>query len=232
MNPTPKPCLDGPGASDYERYLRTDELFALQTKPGEVAHPDEWLFQTVHQTAELWLLHAARELGEAGVRMEAGESGETARWLGKARDSFACVVASTRMLRHLSPSDYRVFRPRLGNGSGFDSPGFRKLREAAAPWFGRLMTALSAQSITLRDVVADRHAHADWHAIIEHLLDLDHELMAWRHEHFLIVQRLLGPEAIGLKGLPVRQLLERLDHRLFPGLWESRGHADGGDVAG
>ncbi len=39
------PILDGPGASDYERYLRTDELLSLQKTPEERAHHDELLFQ-------------------------------------------------------------------------------------------------------------------------------------------------------------------------------------------
>ena len=51
--------LAGAGASDYERYLRTDELLALQKTPEEWAHRDELLFQTVHQSSELWLKLAA-----------------------------------------------------------------------------------------------------------------------------------------------------------------------------
>ena len=43
------------GASDYERYLRTDELLSLQKPPEERVHHDELLFQTVHQSSELWL---------------------------------------------------------------------------------------------------------------------------------------------------------------------------------
>ena len=34
------PVLDGPGASDYERYLRTDELLSLQKPTEEMLHPD------------------------------------------------------------------------------------------------------------------------------------------------------------------------------------------------
>ena len=48
-----QPILPGRGASDYERYLRTDELLALQKGPDEWAHRDELLFQTVHQSSEL-----------------------------------------------------------------------------------------------------------------------------------------------------------------------------------
>ena len=50
-----QPILPGEGASDYERYLRTDELLALQKTPEEMQHRDELLFQTVHQSSELWL---------------------------------------------------------------------------------------------------------------------------------------------------------------------------------
>ncbi len=34
------PILPGPGQSDYERYLRTDELLALQKGPDEWVHRD------------------------------------------------------------------------------------------------------------------------------------------------------------------------------------------------
>ena len=39
------PILSGKGASDYERYLRTDELLALQKPAEEMLHPDELTFQ-------------------------------------------------------------------------------------------------------------------------------------------------------------------------------------------
>ena len=60
-----EPVLPGPGASDYERYLRTDELLALQKGPEERVHRDELLFQTVHQSSELWLKRAVAEVREA-----------------------------------------------------------------------------------------------------------------------------------------------------------------------
>ncbi|HZC30758.1 MAG TPA: hypothetical protein VE261_04510, partial [Gaiellaceae bacterium] len=65
------PILPGPGASDYERYLRTDELLSLQKGPDEWVHRDELLFQTVHQSSELWLKHAWAEVEEASRLIEA-----------------------------------------------------------------------------------------------------------------------------------------------------------------
>ncbi len=43
------PILPGSAASDYERYLRTDELLALQKPASAMVHRDELLFQTIHQ---------------------------------------------------------------------------------------------------------------------------------------------------------------------------------------
>ena len=50
-----EPVLAGSAASDYERYLNTDELLALQKTADEWVHRDELLFQAVHQSSELWL---------------------------------------------------------------------------------------------------------------------------------------------------------------------------------
>jgi len=59
------PILPGKGASDYERYLRTDELLSLQPDPETSSHRDELLFTTVHQSSELWLKLAWNEVEEA-----------------------------------------------------------------------------------------------------------------------------------------------------------------------
>ena len=47
-----KPILEGKGASDYERYIRTDDLLSLQTPIDQLSHPDELTFQVVHQSSE------------------------------------------------------------------------------------------------------------------------------------------------------------------------------------
>ena len=68
-----QPVLAGQGASDYERYLRTDELLALQKTPDEQVDRDELLFQTVHQASELWLKLAWNEVEQATRHIEQGE---------------------------------------------------------------------------------------------------------------------------------------------------------------
>ena len=54
MEDLKKPILPGNGASDYERYLHTDEPLSLQKPAEEMLHPDELTFQVTHQSSELW----------------------------------------------------------------------------------------------------------------------------------------------------------------------------------
>ena len=70
-----EPVLPGTAATDYERYLRTDELLSLQKSPSEMAHRDELLFQTIHQASELWLKLAAAEVAEATSELDRERSG-------------------------------------------------------------------------------------------------------------------------------------------------------------
>lgn len=62
------PVLPYPGDSDYERYLQTDALLALQRSPEEWVHRDELLFMTVHQSSELWLKLACAEARSSSTR--------------------------------------------------------------------------------------------------------------------------------------------------------------------
>src|SRR5205823_3186197 len=82
------PILPGPGGSDYERYLRTDELLSLQKGEEERAHHDELLFQVVHQSSELWLKLAWNEVEQATERLEQGEIAPALRLL---RRSALCL---------------------------------------------------------------------------------------------------------------------------------------------
>ena len=119
-------------ASDYERYLRTDELLALQKRPDERVHRDELLFQTVHQASELWLKLAWNEVEVATALLGRGELAPAERLLRRAIECVEYVIAQLDMLEHMSPWEYQEIRQVLGHGSGFDSPGFREIRRVDA----------------------------------------------------------------------------------------------------
>ena len=103
MSDLAKPILPGTAGSDYERYLRTDELLALQKTADEWVHRDELLFQSVHQTSEIWLKLAWNEAEEATRLIEAGDLAAAIRLLRRSNDCFKLVTAALEMLEHMSP---------------------------------------------------------------------------------------------------------------------------------
>src|SRR6202035_5647372 len=97
------PVLPGRGASDYERYLRTDELLSLQRRPEEQVHHDELLFQTVHQSSELWLKFATTEVDEAASHLEQGEIAPALRLLRRGVLAIQYITAQLDMLNQMAP---------------------------------------------------------------------------------------------------------------------------------
>ena len=123
-NDMTKPVLPGKGASDYERYLRTDELLALQKNADQLLHPDETTFQVVHQSSELLLKGACWELERARGHIAAAEYRDACRLLRRANQMLDYPVALLHVLETITPYDYHKIRAGLGHGSGLDSPGF------------------------------------------------------------------------------------------------------------
>src|SRR5260221_13989432 len=108
-----KPILPGTAATDYERYLRTDELLSLQKTADEVVHRDEHLFQAVHQSSEIWLKLACTELQEATALLAGDDVLPAIRLIRRANDCMDLLTAQLHMLEHMSPVDYAVVHTAL-----------------------------------------------------------------------------------------------------------------------
>jgi len=216
------PVLEGEGGSDYERYLRTDALLSLQKGADGWVHRDELLFQTVHQSSELWLKLAWNEVEEATRLVEARDLFGALRLLRRANDSLKIVTLVLDMLEHMSPWEYQEIRKVLGHGSGFDSPGFRQIRRVTPP-LGEAFHALREErGLSLRDVYVLGREHEDLYSLAEQLIEWDERVIVWRVRHFKVVERVIGGAVIGTQGTPV-EVLGRLIHKtFFPELWELR----------
>lgn len=217
-----KPILPGTAPTDYERYLRTDELLSLQKTPGEVVHRDEHLFQTVHQASELWLKLACLELEQATALVVGDGVAAATRLVRRANECMSLVTAQLHMLDHLSPVDYTVVRTALGHGAGFDSPGFRQVHRLSPP-LGRAFEALLARrGLTLVEVYNRGYEHEDLYQLAEQMMTWDERVILWRFHHLKVVERIIGGNVIGTQGTPVEVLGKRIDVRFFPELWTVR----------
>jgi tryptophan 2,3-dioxygenase len=210
------PILPGAGASEYERYLRTDELLALQKTPEEMNHRDELLFTTVHQTSELWLKLAVFEVEHA---LES-DVAAAVRSLRRAHLCLRYLTEALDMLEQMSPWEFHGVRSQLGHGAGFDSPGFRRLHALAPGLWERFDSELDGGSLV--ELYRNGREHELLYQLAEALIELDERVVNWRQRHVTMVERMIGPGVIGTKGTPVEVLRELLDDRWFPQLWDVR----------
>ncbi len=217
-----QPVLPGQGASDYERYLRTDELLSLQKTPEEMAHRDELLFQTVHQSSELWLKLACFEVETATEQLRGKEIAPALRLLRRANDSLKIATQLLDMLEHMSPWEYQTIRRVLGHGSGFDSPGFRNVRRVS-PSLGDAFNALRRErDLSLADLYVRGREFEELYQLAEALIEWDERVTVWRFRHYKVVARIIGDEVVGTQGTPVELLGGLIKHKLYPELWQVR----------
>jgi tryptophan 2,3-dioxygenase len=217
-----QPILEGAAPSDYERYLRTEELLALQKREGEWAHRDELLFQTVHQASELWLQLAWNEVEEATRLVEQGKLAPAIRLLRRAVLGVDYVIRQLDMLEEMSPWEYQEIRKVLGHGSGFDSPGFREIRRIT-PQLGQAFSAqLRAAGLTVVDVYVQGRDHEELYGLAELLISWDERISLWRMRHYLVVARVIGDQVVGTQGTPVELLGGLIKQRFYPELWQAR----------
>ena len=222
MSDLHEPVLPGTAATDYERYLRTDELLALQKTPQEVVHRDEHLFQTVHQASELWLKLACLEIEAATALVDDDRAGAAARLVRRAADAMLLITHHLTMLEHMSPIDYAVVRTALGHGAGFDSPGFRRVHHVTPRLGEAFDRLLDRRTLTVIDVYEQGYAREDVYQLAEQMTTWDERAMVWRYQHLKTVERIIGGHVIGTQGTPVEVLGKRIDVRFFPALWEVR----------
>jgi tryptophan 2,3-dioxygenase len=216
------PILDGPGGSDYERYLRTDELLSLQKGPDEWVHRDELLFQTVHQSSELWLKHATAEVEEATRLIGAHDVAAALRLLFRANHAMRYVISFLEHLELMSPWEYQEVRRVLGHGSGFDSPGFREIRRVSPGLWDAFDALRKERGLSLLEVYTQGREHEDLYQLAEALTDWDEQVGVWRFRHVKMVGRVIGEDVVGTQGTPVELLAGLIKNKLYPELWTVR----------
>src|SRR5215510_7760308 len=169
LNELHKPVLEGKGATDYERYLRTDELLSLQTATDKLSHPDELTFQVVHQSSELLMKGASWELERARTTLSEGNYPNCARLMRRANAMLEHPISLLHVLETITPYDYHIIRSGLGHGSGLDSPGFLSLLHIAPRIGEAFQEQLTAKGLTADDIYRRHDEHFGLHDVAERM---------------------------------------------------------------
>lgn len=209
--------------TDYEKYIRTEGLLALQKTADELSCHDEMQFQIVHQVAELWMKliefevrHVAELLGQDRLAL----ASSTLRRIGRIQ---RLIAVQLDLLDTMSPKAYMTVRASLGRGSGQESPGFRTmLRLPGEVMWPAFEALLERKGVTLREIYEEPEAQHELFSLAEGLVNYDQLLQAWRHRHLMLVYRIIGVGTPSLKGKPSDLLAHGMKQRFFPKLWEVR----------
>jgi len=216
------PILPGKGKSDYERYLRTDELLALQKGEHELLHEDEMTFQVIHQSSEILMKGVAFELGRARNLIEEGDFANACRLIRRANMMLAHPVELLHVLETITPYDYHIIRRGLGHGSGLDSPGFLALLHIGPRLGEAFFAQLHKAGLSVDDLYRRHEEFFGLHDTAERLLDFDERAHIFRFHHLKLAQRIIGGGVVGTMGTPVEVLHQRMEHFFYKDLWNVR----------
>jgi tryptophan 2,3-dioxygenase len=211
--------------TDYEKYIRTDELLALQKPADCLTCHDELQFQVVHQAAELWMKLIEHELRFTCDLLGQGASQlpRVLTTLGRIARIQRVLLTQLDLLDTMAPSDYMTIRTGLGRGSGQESPGFKTMLrlpgELVWPAFAAF---LETTGKSLRDIYEHPHDHHRLFQVCEGFVDYDQQLQMWRQRHLMMVYRTIGTGTPSLKGKPSELLAHGMKQRFFPKLWDVR----------
>lgn len=209
--------------TDYEKYIRTEELLALQRSPDELTTHDELQFQVVHQAAELWMKLIEFELRRTVELLDGDRLAMATRQLVRVARIQRLLLQGMDLLDTMSPRDYMTIRTGLGSGSGQESPGFKAmLRLPGELVWPAVAALLERRGVSLRAIYEHQDDHVELYRLCERLVDFDQSLQMWRYRHLLLVYRTIGAGTPSLKGKPSELLAQGMKQRFFPKLWEVR----------
>jgi tryptophan 2,3-dioxygenase len=214
------PILEGRGNSDYERYVRVEELLELQKPIDRLSNPEERLFQVTHQTAELWLHHIDYEIERTAAHLDRDEAHLAADLLHRCRLILDLLRDQIVVLETMAPADYHVLRTTsLGRGSGQESPGFKILLGVGKRLWPRFQDLLVRRSLTVLEIERAPRVHHELFRLVQAMLDYDEAFLKWRYTHMRLAFRVIGDRVMSLKGVPAAQLEAGTREPLFPELW-------------
>lgn len=205
--------------TDYERYIRTDELFELLRPTDDLVAHDELLFQVTHQTAELWMKVCLHDVDLAVRRMDEDRLLEASDLFARVAQVEAHLTRQLEILEKMPPIQYAAIRSTLGRGSGQESPGFNAMLKMGETIWPSLQRLLQRRDVRIETVLEAPQAHYDLHQLFRSLFELDQWFRTWRFGHFRLVERQIGGFVQSLKGAPAELLAHGMRENLLPELW-------------
>ncbi|TYS69546.1 tryptophan 2,3-dioxygenase [Sutcliffiella horikoshii] len=207
--------------TDYEKYIRTEELLSLQKGAGELSCDDELTFQMIHQIAELHFKLIIQYIHLADANMKHGEVLGATQQLQRVNMHLKHLPPVFDMVKVITPRDYHTIRLALGRGSGQDSPGFNEILRLGPTLWGPFEQLLNDKQLTpfmLHKAAGDNYELC---LLMQELIAFDENFQTFRKHHIQLVRRMIGLNTKSLKGIPAQALERGAKFEFYPKLWEA-----------
>lgn len=212
--------MEGKKVSDYEKYIRTEELLKLQKTNEELCCQDELTFQIIHQIAELHFKLIIQYANLAKKAMEASELIVAQQQLQRVNIHLKHLPEVFNMVKVISPIDYHTIRLSLGQGSGQDSPGFNEVLKLGPKLWPPFEQLLKERPLTILDLHRIPESDINLFHLMQELNQFDENFQNFRHHHLQLVKRMIGLETNSLKGVPAKILKKGISFEFYPELWK------------
>ncbi|MCG8424399.1 MAG: tryptophan 2,3-dioxygenase family protein [Proteobacteria bacterium] len=209
-------------ATDYEKYMRTDKLFALLPDRREIVSHGEFMFHISHLTAELWMQVIFHDVDTAVSHLARDELSQATDLFQRAAMIEEHLANELALVEKMPPLDYALIRHNtLGKGRGQDSPGFIQMLGLGDVIWPHVVSALERHQTTIVDVLTAPDAQFEMYVLLRSLFELDQWFQTWRFGHLRLAERQMGARARTLNGSRVDGLMNGVRQRMLPELWDA-----------
>jgi len=206
--------------TDYEKYIRTEELLSLQKNEGELCCEDELTFQMVHQIAELHFKLVIQYIHLAEKAMKDSNVLKAVSQLRRVNIHVKHLPEVFNMVKVIAPIDYHTIRLSLGQGSGQDSPGFNEILKLGPKLWGPFERLMKERCLTPMGLQKNPTADLALFNLMQEMIQFDESFQSFRHHHLQLVKRMIGLDTNSLKGIPAKALQRGISFEFYPELWK------------
>ncbi|MFB9235711.1 tryptophan 2,3-dioxygenase family protein [Plantactinospora siamensis] len=174
----------------YDEYVGLDALLGAARPVAAGGSPEvsaaERFFIVCHQTSELWLSQAHRDLRLAADLVDRRDLDRALPPIRRAKTVLGLIIATARDMAQLSRAHFDAFRPALAGTSGAQSAQFTLLLKGMDnPYVFQLSSRL--QDCDPREVRRDRLVQV-WDELDEFLARAEE----WRRLHIELARHFVG----------------------------------------